>query len=219
MQLISGHVATFSYAWVRLTWPAGSATSAHGRRPDDMVPTGHRSETEDRDVGDAYTRVVTWSAPLLALLGTIVGASVTLLADRIRWRRDRGQRRVEALRNTYGTYLAALHATSEELRSVSLGEHAPQTSRSSAARAAFRVAQLNACREQLVLLAPREPTVRVGDETFTTLRELRDAIGQGSDVDSPDYRQILKRYQGALYELRNVMRADLGSPPLDEVTF
>jgi len=116
---------------------------------------------------------MSWSAPLLALLGTLVGASVTLLADGVRWRRDQDQRRPEVLRNAYGTYLAALHATSEEIRTVSLGEHSPETSRQSAARMAFRSANLNACREQLVLLAPRQ-IVHAGDETFTTLRQLRD---------------------------------------------
>jgi hypothetical protein len=163
--------------------------------------------------------VVSWSAPLLALLGTVVGASVTLVADRVRWRRDQDQHRLESLRTAYGTYLAALHATSEQIRAVSLGEHPPEASRQSAARAAFRSAKLNACREQLVLLAP-EPVVRAGDQTFTALRDLRDAVGHGSDLNSPDYLEILSRYQAALKGLRNVMRADLGSPPLhDEVTF
>ncbi len=84
---------------------------------------------------------------------------------------------------------------------------------------ALRSAKLNACREQLVLLAP-EPIVRAGDEAFTALRELRDAVGQGSDLNSPDYQQILKRYQAALKGLRNDMRADPGSPALDDdVTF
>jgi hypothetical protein len=168
---------------------------------------------------DSYTRPVTWSAPLLALLGTVVGAAVTLVADRVRWRRDQSQRRQEVLRAAYGAYLAALHATSEEIRVVSLGERPRGTSRQSAARAAFRSAQLNACREQLVLLAP-EPTVRAGDGTFTALRDLRDVVGHGGDLDSPDYQQVLTRFQAALKALRNSMRTDLGSPSLtDDVTF
>jgi hypothetical protein len=138
-----------------------------------------------------------------------------LIADRVRWGRDQGQRRHEELRTAYGTYLAALHATSEEIRAVSLGEHRAEMSRHSAARAAFRSAKLNACREQLVLLAP-EPIVRAGDDTFTALRDLRDAVGHGSDLNSADYGPILRRYQAALKELRNFMRADLGSPPLDD---
>lgn len=156
---------------------------------------------------------MSWSAPLLALLGTVVGASVTLLADRARWRRDQHLRRHEALRTSYGAYLAALHATSEEIRAVSLGEHAPETSRQSAARTAFRSAKLNIQREQLVLMAP-EPVVRASDETFRTLRELRDVVGDGADRQAVEYQAILDRYQAALASLREAMRADLGSPTL-----
>lgn len=167
----------------------------------------------------SYPGAVNWSAPLFALLGTAVGASVTLLADRIRWRRDQAQRRAETLRQTFGTYLAALHSTSEEIRAVSLGEQPSGTSRPSAARAAFRSAQLNACREQVVLVASA-PVVRVADGTFTTLRELRDVVGAGGDLDSADYQRCRASYQGHLKELRNAMRADLGSPAFaEDVTF
>jgi hypothetical protein len=76
----------------------------------------------------AYAPAVNWSPALLTLLGTIVGASVTLLADRVRWRRDQHQRRHDARRDAYATYLAALHATSDGIRAVSLGEYAPETS-------------------------------------------------------------------------------------------
>lgn len=62
--------------------------------------------------------------------------------------------------------------------------------------------------------------MRAGDATFTALRDLRDAVGRGSDLESPDYQEILRRYQAVLKGLRNILRADLGSPPLhDEVTF
>jgi hypothetical protein len=165
-----------------------------------------------------YTRAVDWSGPLVALLGTVVGASVTLLADRVRWRRDQHQRRYELLRAAYGDYLASLHTTSEEVRAVSL-ERKPEVSRQSAARAAFRSASLNARREQLVLLAP-EPTVRAANETFVALRELRDSVSHGNDANSPGYQEILSEYLAALQRLRNAMRADLGGPPLaDVVTF
>src|SRR5688500_6428670 len=75
--------------------------------------------TGDRSLARCpYTRLVGWSAPLLTLLGTVVGASVTLFADRVRWRRDRDLRRRDERRTVYGAYLAALHTTSEEIRAV-----------------------------------------------------------------------------------------------------
>ena len=56
--------------------------------------------------------------------------------------------------------------------------------------------------------------MRACDETFTSLRDLRDSVGRGSDLGSPDYQQILDRYLTGLKTLRNLLRADLGSPPL-----
>ena len=113
-----------------------------------------------RPAQGTYTPAVNWSTALPTLLGTIVGASVTLLADRVRWRRDQHQRRHDARRDAYATYLAALHATSDGIRAVSLGEHTPETPKPSAARAVFRSANLNATREQLVLRPQRRSCER-----------------------------------------------------------
>jgi hypothetical protein len=162
-----------------------------------------------------YAAVVNWTSALPALLGTIVGASVTLAADRVRWRRDQDQRRHDVRREIYAGYLAALHAASGGIRAVSLGDHAPETPKASAARLAFRSANLNAAREQVVLLAPA-PVVRTAGQTFRELRELRDLAGAGTAPQSQEYQQVLTRYQLALRRLRDLMRADLGTAPLDE---
>lgn len=157
---------------------------------------------------------MSWWAAVSALAGTIIGVSATLLADGVRWQRDQRQRRHDARRDAYAAYLAALHATSEGLRAVSLGEHPTEVSRPSAARAAFRSTSLNAVRELLVLQAPT-PIVLAAAETFRQLRDLRDVVARSRDLDPADYEQVLNRYQVALARLRNVMRADLGVPPLD----
>jgi hypothetical protein len=158
---------------------------------------------------------VDWWTVIPALGGTVVGASVTLLADRVRWRRDQHQRGHDARRDAYAAYLAALHATSEGLRAVSLGEHSVEVPRAAAARAAFRTTNLNALRELLVLLAPAPIVLRAG-ETFRELRNLRDVVAGSQDLDPPDYQPVLMRYQLALKRLRNSMREDLGTPSLDE---
>lgn len=165
-----------------------------------------------------YTTAVNWSAglpALVGLLGTIVGAALTLLADRVRWRRDEYQRGHASRREAYAAYLAALHATSENMRTVSHGDHAPETSMPAAAREAFRSASLHAAREQIMLVAPA-PIVEAANDTFRRLRKLRNLLSQGRDFESPDYKQDLNQYQLALKALRNVMRGDLGTPPLDE---
>ena len=161
-----------------------------------------------------YAQGVDWSAALTALLGTIVGASVTLLADRARWRRDESQRRYEERRGSYVGFLAALHATSEALRVVPTSAGA-SADRRPAAWAAFGSANVNAVREQLELLAPT-PVLQVGRETFRALRELRDLVADGHNIESKDYRRVLSRYQERLIRLRHVMRYDLGTPALDD---
>jgi hypothetical protein len=98
-------------------------------------------------------------------------------------------------------FLAALYVTSEGLRAVSLGEHVPESTRSSAATTVFRSANLNAAREQVMLLA-QTPVVRAADRTYNALRELRDVVGQEHDHDSPSYREVLLRYQRELKTLR-----------------
>lgn len=101
------------------------------------------------------------------------------------------------------------------MRAVSYGEHDVDITRASAARAAYRSTNVNAAREQIILLAAA-PVVRAADKVFASLRLLRDVAGQGSGQDSPDYQQVLTEYQGALKYLRNVMREDLGTPSLTD---
>ena len=150
------------------------------------------------------------------MAGTIVGASITLIADRVRWRRDQDQRHHQTRRDSYATYLAALHATSDAIRVVSLNEHDPQVSRVSAAVTAFGSAHLNAAREHVALVGP-ESVVHAADATFRSLRNLRDLLRQGPDLESSEYQQGLAQYQLTLYALRNVMRSDLGNTSIGKL--
>ena len=157
-----------------------------------------------------------WLAAALTLAGTIVGASITLIADRVRWRRDQDQRHHQTRRDSYATYLAALHATSDAIRVVSLNEHDPQVSRVSAAVTAFGSAHLTAAREHVALVGP-ESVVHAADATFRSLRNLRDLLRQGHDLESSEYQQGLAQYQLTLYALRNVMRSDLGNTSIGKL--
>nr|WP_296074150.1 hypothetical protein [uncultured Actinoplanes sp.] len=157
---------------------------------------------------------MSWTAALPVLLGTVVGASLALLADQAKWRRDRGERRRDIRRDCYAKYLGALHATSENLRRVSLGEHGSGTQRSLEIRAAFRSADLHGIREQVVLLAPQS-VVRLADGIFRVLRRMRDLIDDGNGVESAEYLELLAEYRSGLAAIRNVMRTDLGIPRLD----
>src|SRR5687768_1903435 len=134
---------------------------------------------------------------LPALLGTVVGASLALVADHARYRRDRGERRRDERRDAYAKFLSAVHTTSEGIRVIAVADSAQLTDRSSAARNAFRAADLHGLREQVVLLAPRS-VAQIADDMFRTLRAMRDLVGEGGDPDAPNYQRLLKRYRGGL---------------------
>ena len=157
-----------------------------------------------------YTRVVNWLTAVLALVGPLVGASITLLVDRTRGKRDQRHHLLELRRSAYVEYLAALHATSEGIREVPDADGHSESSRLPAARAAFRGGDLYAAREQVGLLAPA-PVVRGAKDTFKCLRTLRDLVGAGQTQETHQYREVLGSYQLALEWLRRVMRDDLGT--------
>lgn len=156
-----------------------------------------------------------WTAVVSTLLGAVVGLLSVLLADRVRWQRERAERWSVARREVYAAYLAALQQAGEGLRIVSLGHGPAGTTRDAAARAAFRDAALVPAREQVVLTAPAD-VVHAADEAFRHLRALRVRVGEGQDVHSPGYREDLERFHERLHALRNAVRTDLGIAPLPD---
>ena len=189
------------------------ATHGWSVRPTERP--GLRAAVAPRADGDGrsapYTRPVGLSAALPALLGTILGALVTLLADRVRWRRELALRSHEARRDAYAGYLAALHTGSEGIRSVALGDTAA-AGRLSEAGEAFRTAGVYQAREQVSLLAP-EAVTRFAGTALHRLRDLRDLASRGCAVESPDYQRALALYDEAVAGLRTAMRRDFGSAP------
>ncbi|GAA0473908.1 hypothetical protein GCM10010361_42810 [Streptomyces olivaceiscleroticus] len=144
-----------------------------------------------------------------ALLGTVLGASVTLLADRIRWRRDHALLSQKTRREVYAAYLAALHTGSERIRAVVLGD-ATAADRLSAAGEAFRAAGVYQAREHVALLASEAVACSAGQVLYR-LRDLRDLAARGLSPASSDYEHAVMRYDEALTDLRTAMRQDIGS--------
>ncbi|WP_406634257.1 hypothetical protein [Amycolatopsis sp. WGS_07] len=154
-----------------------------------------------------------WLAPLFTLLGTALGAGATLLADRIRWRRETSRQDQRARRDSYVVFLTAVQDANAGVRSALAGDHAPDESRSSAARSAFRGAGLFAAREQLALMAP-DAVVAAADQALRQARQLRDLVIAGRRIDDAGYLRALDRFQAALDAVRSAMRTDLGTAPL-----
>ena len=152
---------------------------------------------------------MSWIPVLATVVGAVVGLGSGLFIDRVRSRRDDSANWRTVRRETYVSYLSALHEANEAMRAVSLGEHAPDLTRMAAARAAFRAARVTMTREQVILLAP-EPVIIAADAAFRSLRALRDQIGHGAGL--ADYEPVLEDYAGHLHALRDAIRRDLGVP-------
>jgi hypothetical protein len=151
---------------------------------------------------------VNWITPIVALVGTFLGAVITWWTERRRWRREQEAKRIELRRVVYGDYLAALHTASEGLRDVS---EAADTEPAEA-RAAFRAGNIYATREQVGLLAPAE-VVKVAKLAFRQLRELRDLASADAPRKTRHYDAVLVEYGATLDRLRECMREDLGIRP------
>jgi hypothetical protein len=146
---------------------------------------------------------------LSTVLGAVIGLSSALVGDRIRWRREQGDRGLDLRREVYVGYLNALHEANQGMRAVSLGDFPSETTRDHAARAAFRGAGVNQAQEHLVLIAS-EPVIQAAVAASTALRKLRDLIRAGQDSTSADYQDQLETYGDRLHDLRNAIRHDLG---------
>jgi hypothetical protein len=112
-----------------------------------------------------------WLTPIInTLVGAGIGVGSVLLADRLRWNRDRIRDREEARQEAYAAFLAALGDAYQALYDLARANRASVTPRatpsSTVAHDVFRTSNLYPLRYRLVLIAPRDvvepPTRRSG---------------------------------------------------------
>lgn len=121
-------------------------------------------------------------SPLSALLGVLLGAGTTALADRQRWRREAVTRLLELRTELYAEYLVAMEDTGRDLLRVlrtTAGEE-----RETAAEVAFAGFNLGATRQRIHVQAPLD-IVRAADEIFRALRRARDYVATADPQDTP----------------------------------
>ncbi|MET8590487.1 hypothetical protein [Streptomyces sp. NPDC005078] len=125
---------------------------------------------------------MSWISPLSALLGVLLGAGATALADRRRWRREAVTRLLELRTELYAEYLVATEDTGRDLLRVlrtTAGEE-----RETAAEVAFAGFNLGGTRQRIHVLAPLD-VVRAADEIFRALRRARDYVATADPQDTP----------------------------------
>ncbi|MER5795170.1 hypothetical protein [Streptomyces sp. NPDC001980] len=125
---------------------------------------------------------MSWISPLSALLGVLLGAGATALADRRRWRREAVTRLLELRTQLYAEYLIAMEETGRDLLRVL--RTTPGEERATAADVAFTGFNLGGTRQRIHVLAPLD-VVRAADDVFRALRRARDYVVTADQRDTP----------------------------------
>lgn len=149
-----------------------------------------------------------WSGPLNTLMGAGIGVGATLLADRLRWRRDREAQRQDTRRQAYASFMAALSEVYSRLHVIAReAGSAPEAP--GAAHEAFASSNLYPLRYELALIAPwevMEPT----NQVFWKVRDLRDLVATGVTTEDPAFGRHVRDYLAAAETAQTAMRRDLG---------
>ncbi|MGW3580654.1 hypothetical protein ACWDM8_04950 [Streptomyces rubiginosohelvolus] len=151
-----------------------------------------------------------WISLVSTALGAIIGVGSTLLADRVRWRRDRAGQDLDVRRQMYADYTAALSRIRTALHEC-VQEDIRASERPRRIREVFLVPGAYEIRHQLAIVAPPE-VVEAARSAFVVLRDTRDLLVAGASVDDAAYAEAEEELDAAVAELRTVMRLDLGAP-------
>lgn len=153
-----------------------------------------------------------WIAPVSTALGAVIGVGSTLLADRLSWRRDRAGQSLDARRQLYGEYTAALSRMRTALNECAQAD-IPADERPQRVRELFLAPGAYEIRHQLAIIAPRD-VVEAARTAFVVLRDTRDLLQRGAAIDNAAYMELEDRFDTAVAELRRLMRRDLGADPV-----
>ena len=158
-----------------------------------------------------------WLAPVSTIARVIVGVGATALADRSRWKHDQGREQAQLRRESYSRYLASHIQAHEAMRAAATSAHSPTGSRRAAIAEAFRSADPYVHRFGLSLLAPAA-VVTLAAAAFRRVREIRDLLTSGAQVESAEYRAAQRAYYDAIKAMSDAMRKGLGNSPLGPAT-
>ncbi|MEZ0064289.1 hypothetical protein ABIA32_000267 [Streptacidiphilus sp. MAP12-20] len=153
-----------------------------------------------------------WSSFASTALGAVIGVTSTLVADRVRWRRDHLDKRQDRQRQLYADYLTALSRTGNEIREAARSSSLSAPERGRMAVEAFKSGGAYELRYQVSISAPDE-VEQSSVAAFRALRNLRDLVESGTAHDEASYREARQHWDDTFSELRSHIRADLGGHP------
>ncbi|PRH80158.1 CchlQ [Streptomyces solincola] len=151
---------------------------------------------------DWGTLVATVSGGSLAVVGTV-------LADRLRGRREDDRGDGERRRAVYIEFITAAEACHSRLRRIAQdGRPGPDGDRQAQTRAALTEAGVYEARERLFIEASTA-VARAGQSLFERLRDLQRAVGAGAGAASPAFHDAHHPYIGAVWAYRVAVRGEL----------
>lgn len=145
------------------------------------------------------------------MVGAVIGVGSTLATDRVRWRRDTGERDRETLRTVSALFLEALTEARDAISDASRSGHLSPDERAELARASTLAHGVHAKQYQLELLATPE-VARSARDTAYQLLLYRDTVVAGHLRDDPECAQARRDFREARQKLMAAMRASLSRP-------
>jgi hypothetical protein len=144
-----------------------------------------------------------WSTLVATAVGTVLGVIATLVADHVRWRRDRTERDRDALRTAFTEYLAALSTARDAFARTE-----PSPDRVGKGHVAIGEHGVYAAQQQLELVAQRTLVDKAGRATLSVL-DFHDAVVAGHAPDSSEYVHAWRAVRQARTALIEEMRIAL----------
>ncbi|MFF1723443.1 hypothetical protein [Streptomyces sviceus] len=150
-----------------------------------------------------------WTTLAATGLGAFVGVGSTLLADRVRWRRDLAERTRQERKEIYVACLTKYRQAYEDMYAAALRPPAG-VPLDTAVREAFRASGCDEIRESALVCAPQEMS-DVIEAVYATLRQLQDVLAAADPpLDSPAFQEHRLAHAKAVWAARAAMRRDLG---------
>ncbi|WP_328861750.1 hypothetical protein [Streptomyces sp. NBC_00306] len=122
-----------------------------------------------------------WSTLVATAVGAVLGVLATLVADHVRWRRDRSERDRDALRSAFTEYLTTLSAAKDAFSRVD-----PSPEDVGKGHVAIGEHGVYAAQQQLELVAQWTLIEKAGRATLSVL-DFHDAVVAGHSTNSREY--------------------------------
>jgi len=157
--------------------------------------------------------------PFATVTGAIIGIGAGLLAERLRWHRDKEKDRIQKRREVYPEFLMALSQSHSNMRSAVLQNGNPlETASFGALHEALDGSGIWRFRQSLSLTAPAE-IIKLAVDTCSALTKMKDVLVERQDVTNDAYLRARADLWRINADLREAMRRDLGmnGPPDPDV--